>query len=210
MASNAPNEAARNIIADASNWDTTTPGIYYDFADGSFTLYSNEPGGGTVDMSFIGQLFSDAIFKCTVQAISGSNAAFFSLYGNGAPVAGTWGLGAGGTNPPAMTLDIDMSVSATPPISARAWSTSNFEVKITPAAPPISLLLKCVDGHHVPMEEGDTFPPEMVNLIGRIQAGENISLSPLPGGKILISNLCCPDGPAGKITYEGLEVGEEQ
>ena len=53
--------------------------------------------------------------------------------------------------------------------------------------------IKYDDIKHKPFDPGDVLIPNVLNLLANVQAGDGISITALPGGRIRIDNTCCVD-----------------
>lgn len=53
--------------------------------------------------------------------------------------------------------------------------------------------IKYDDVKHKPFDPGDVLIPNVLNLLANVQAGDGISITALPGGRIRIDNTCCVD-----------------
>lgn len=194
---NAPSAGARNVIKNPAYFFAFNPPAT-SYANGKYTL--NSPHGANVQIILINPpLYDDSVARFAVHAEApGADQINFRVQGNGNLLNEVFYPGDGDR-----TFQVDITADDLPLyISADANSNDvPLVVEITPL-PLSSEILKCVDGAHVPVEEGDTLPPEFADVKRFIKAGENISLTPLPGGKILISNLCCPDAPVGTVRFE--------
>lgn len=65
--------------------------------------------------------------------------------------------------------------------------------------------IKCEDGRHIPFEAGDFLPPEVINVIDLLVAGEGIEIVDNGDGTVTINNTCC-EGPPDPSVHTILSI----